>query len=93
MKILLIEFDLMIHGSQSLKDKRSVLKGLLDRIKSRYNVSVAEVADHDIWQRAGIAVVTVSNLESRVEKNVSSIISEIESTGELEILADHRQWL
>jgi uncharacterized protein YlxP (DUF503 family) len=46
----------MIPWAQSLKDKRSAVHGLKDRLRSRFNASVAEVAYLDKWQRAVIAV-------------------------------------
>ena len=47
-------------ASQSLKDKRSVLKSLKDRLHQRFNVSVAETAHQDLWQRAEITAAVVS---------------------------------
>ena len=52
--------DIYIPESNSLKEKRSVLKRLKDRIRNKFNVSVAEVDDHDIWRRAKIGIAHVS---------------------------------
>jgi uncharacterized protein YlxP (DUF503 family) len=55
-------FELHLPGSRSLKDKRQVLRRLKDRLRSRYNVAVAEMADHaDLWQRGRLAVVSVAH--------------------------------
>ncbi len=53
--------DIYIPESNSLKDKRSVLKRLKDRIRNKFNVSVAEVDDHDIWRRAKIGIAHISS--------------------------------
>jgi uncharacterized protein YlxP (DUF503 family) len=54
-------FEIHLHDSRSLKDKRKVLRRLKDRLRSRHNVAVAEVDDHaDLWQRAGLVVVSVA---------------------------------
>lgn len=53
-------WELHLEGCQSLKDKRSVLKSLLARLR-KLNVAVAEVEHQDLWQRAGIAAATVAS--------------------------------
>ena len=52
---------LAIDGSRSLKDKKRALKSLLTRARNTFNVAVAEVDDLELWTRAGIGVVCVSN--------------------------------
>jgi len=49
-----------VPGARSLKDKRRVVKSILDRVRSRFNVSAAEVDSHDLHQRAGLAFSAVS---------------------------------
>jgi len=55
-----LEIELLIAESHSLKARRRVVKSLKDRIRTRFNVSVADVGDQDVWQRVilGVAVVT-----------------------------------
>ena len=50
-----------IRDSASLKDKRHAIRSLRDRIRSRYNVSVAEVDHQDLWQRAALGIAVVSS--------------------------------
>lgn len=69
MLVALERFDLRIPGCGSLKEKRHVLKALINAIRSKFNVSVAEVDHHDLWQRAAIAVAVVSG-ESYQAKRV-----------------------
>jgi len=45
-------WELHLAACQSLKDKRHVLKSLKDRLHNKFNVSAAETAHHDLWQRA-----------------------------------------
>jgi len=54
-------WELQIHGCNSLKEKRSVLKSVKDRLHNEYNVSVAETAHQDAHQRAELAACVVSN--------------------------------
>jgi len=53
-------WELHLEGSQSLKDKRHILKSLKDRLHNRFNVSAAETDHHDLWQRAELSVCVVS---------------------------------
>jgi uncharacterized protein YlxP (DUF503 family) len=63
--------ELHLPGVDSLKGKRHVLKGLKERVRTRFEVAVAEVDHHDIWQRATLAVACVSH-DSRHANEVVS---------------------
>jgi uncharacterized protein len=56
---------LQLHANQSLKEKRRVLKSMIEKTRHRFNVSVAEVADQDLHQRATLGVAVVGS-DSRV---------------------------
>lgn len=56
----LVTWELHLSGCQSLKDKRRVLKSLKDRLHRTLNVSVAETAHHDLWQRAEVSCCVVA---------------------------------
>ena len=53
--------ELFIAESQSLKDKRQVLLSLKDRLRGKFNLSVAEVDRQDLWQKAVLGLVCVAN--------------------------------
>ena len=57
----LCRLELFIADSQSLKDKRQVLLSLKDRLRQKFNLSVAEVDAQDLWQKAVLALACVSN--------------------------------
>ena len=67
-----------IPGSRSLKDKRSVVKSLLMRLQKQFNISIAEVGDHDLWQMTTIGIACVSNHTDRVDEVISAAVSLIE---------------
>ena len=77
MTIALLSIELFLPMSQSLKDKRMVLRRLKDRLAA-FNVAIAEVAHQDLWQRAGLGVVTVATSDDMAEKTLSSVLNEIE---------------
>ncbi len=60
MVIGVVSWELHLAGAASLKDKRSVLRSLKDRLHNEFNVSVAETGHHDVWQRAEITACTVA---------------------------------
>ena len=77
MVVGLLSIELHLPGSRSLKDKRMVLRGIKDRLR-KFNVAVAEVAHQDLWQRAGLGVVTVSTTNARVDQELAAVVGEIE---------------
>jgi uncharacterized protein YlxP (DUF503 family) len=68
MVVGVLRLTLYIQGASSLKDKRQVVRKVTDRLRSRFNVGVAEVGDNDIWQRAVIGIVGVANDHSFVNE-------------------------
>jgi uncharacterized protein len=77
-------FELHLPASRSLKDKRRVVKSLIDRVHQRYRISIAETDFHDLHQRAEIAVVVVAaGGESEMEKMMDEIRSVVESDPEV----------
>ena len=77
MTVALLSVELFLPMSQSLKDKRMVLRRLKDRLRDE-NVAVAEVAYQELWQRAGLAVVTVATADEVAERTLASVMDEIE---------------
>ena len=77
MIVALLSLELYLPMSQSLKDKRMVLRRLKDRLGA-FNVAVAEVAHQDLWQRAGLGIVTVASSDDMVEKTMTAVMDEIE---------------
>lgn len=77
MTVVLLSVELHLPMSQSLKDKRMVLRRLKDRIGA-LNVAIAEVAHQDLWQRAGLGIVTVATSGDVAEQTLSSVMHEID---------------
>ena len=77
MVVGLLSIELHVRGSQSLKEKRMVLRRIKDRLK-KFNVAVSEVDHQDLWQRAGLAVVTVSSDQQHADRELAAVADEIE---------------
>ena len=61
MPIAFLTLDIHIEAAQSLKDKRQVLRSIKDRLRGSFNVSVAEIDPSNLWNRAMIGVVSISD--------------------------------
>ena len=91
--ISLLTIELMIPWARSLKDKRSAVRGLKDRLRSRFNASVAEVAYQDKWQRAVIAVCILNSDRRQLESDMARVRQLCEEARDLQIADMHQQWL
>jgi hypothetical protein len=78
MVICLCTIDLHLPGANSLKDKRSVLKSVMRRVRNEFNVSIAEVDQQDVWRSAVLAVVTVSSDRAYAHGLVTKVVQWIE---------------
>lgn len=72
MVVGILKLRLMIPGAHSLKEKRQALRSIKDRLRSQYNVSVAEVDSQDLWQVAELGVCAVGNDREVVESALDS---------------------
>ena len=84
MVVGMAEVELSLPGAQSLKDKRRVVKSLLERCRQRWNVSAAEVEDNDLWQRAVLGLAVVANSSEHCHQVLSAAVRFLE--GEPEVL-------
>ncbi len=89
MIIGVLTVELFLGEASSLKDKRKIIKSMVDRIRARFNVSVAEVGDQDIWQRSTIGISFVSCGQAHVHKVFAAIIRFIEACGDV-LITDYR---
>lgn len=80
----ILTLEILIPTSASLKDKRMVLNKIKDKSK-KFNISIAEIEFQDKWQRAGIAIVTVSSTQSLVQEILNKVFSQLDSDYTFEI--------
>ena len=79
---------LIIYESNSLKDKRSVIKSIIGKIQSRFNVSIAEIDLNENWQRSIIGFACVTNDTNHANQVISKVINYIDEDSRVEII-DH----
>ncbi len=85
MIIAVLTVDLLLYDSASLKDKRGVIRRLKDRLKNKFNISIAEVEYLDKWQRARLGVAQVGGDYKFLEKNMHKILEMIDAYEAVEV--------
>ena len=74
-----LKIDLYLHDNRSLKGKRKIVKSMIDKVKHKFNVSIAEVGSNDKWQRIELGASTVGNDRRHVNASLNNILSFLES--------------
>lgn len=80
------QVELLLPQAQSLKDKRFVLSSVKTRIGNKFNVSIAEVDQNDLWQRATLGLSLVSNERKHVDQVFTKILNLLSNEDQLEII-------
>jgi len=88
-----IRLVLGVPGSRSLKDKRRVLKSLKERLRNRFNVSVAETRFQDLWQRAELTVCVVADAPARADPVLESADRFVASDVRVRIIRAERSFV
>jgi uncharacterized protein YlxP (DUF503 family) len=86
MVIGVCKLDLRIPENHSLKEKRHVLRKLIDRVKTRFNVAISEVGDNDLWQRSQMGFCTVGNDRRHINSSLDKVIYFIEQMNLVEMV-------
>jgi uncharacterized protein YlxP (DUF503 family) len=85
MIIGLLSIEIFIPSSTSLKDKRMVLNHIRDKVRKKYNVSIAEVDFLDKWQRSLIGIALVTSQKSFAEEMLTKIFQQLDDDYNFEI--------
>ncbi|MBT9175983.1 MAG: hypothetical protein DDT20_00285 [Firmicutes bacterium] len=78
-RIGVIVLELFLPDAHSLKDKRSIVRSLVAKIRQRFNVSVAEIGHQELWQRTVIVVAVVSASAAVADKSLTAILGMVEA--------------
>jgi uncharacterized protein YlxP (DUF503 family) len=94
--IAFLTLELSIEHAQSLKDKRQVVRGLKDRLRNHFNVSVAELDSSGLWNRATVGVVSISDSRDYLDglmKNVERQALRVANNGGAEVIDSFLEFL
>jgi len=86
MVVGICQLDIFIEGNNSLKGKRQILRQVIERTKNKFNISIAEVGDNDLWQRSKIGFSVVGNDTRFVNSCLDTIKGFIENLTIVEVL-------
>jgi uncharacterized protein len=86
-------FDLHVPQSRSLKTKRAAIRPIVDGLRHRYRVSVAEVDHQNQWQRAAIGVAVVGGTSAQVREVLASVERFVANAPDIELLDTETAWL
>ena len=105
MTVAIARVTLFLGGSHSLKEKRMVLRRVKDLVRDKFNVSIAEVAEHDIWQRAVVGLSLVGSDRRFAESALDEVLRfirdkaevvkeerEVQTFGDDQLGADFTHW-
>jgi hypothetical protein len=87
-----VRFDLHLPAVHSLKEKRAVIRPILDGARNRFHVAAAEVDHQDQWQRAGLGIAAVAATVGHVEEVLDRVERFVWSFPEVEVIAAERSW-
>ena len=82
----LLTIELHIPDARSLKEKRFVLRSIKDRVRNKFNVSIAEIDANDLWQRCVLGVACVANERTIVNKMLDGVSNTILNTPSVELI-------
>jgi hypothetical protein len=77
--------DVIIPENHSLKGKRQVIKKIIDRVRNRFNISIAEVGDNELWQRSQLGISLVGNDRRFVNSYLDRVVNFIEAMNIVDI--------
>lgn len=85
----LLELDLLLHYSKSLKDKRQHVRSLTHQLNKKFHLSVSEVGYHDLWQRSLIGVAVVGGEVHHLRTVLQNVAKWSGANWPGDILSDH----
>jgi uncharacterized protein YlxP (DUF503 family) len=88
-----MSFDLHVPASRSLKSKRAAIRPIVDGLRHRFRISVAEVGHQDQWQRAEIAVAVVGESDGGVQHVLDGVERFVATAADVELVGIETTWL
>ena len=90
MHVSVCQIQLRLPENHSLKGKRQVIKSIVTRLKNKFNVSVAEIDDQDLWQLATLGMACVSNHRRHADETLANVVKfVVQNYPDVEVLSSH----
>ncbi len=86
-----IKIDFHLSDNRSLKGKRKIVKSMVGKVRSRFNVSIAEVGSNDKWQKIELGISAVGNDRRHIDSSLNSVLDFLESLYLAEIVSTNME--
>ncbi len=71
--------ELRLHDNRSLKGKRKIVRSMVDKVKHKFNVAIAEIGSNDKWQKIELGISTVGNDRRHIDSSLANVLSFLDS--------------
>ncbi|MBW1667561.1 MAG: DUF503 domain-containing protein [Deltaproteobacteria bacterium] len=88
-----LKIEFRLHDSRSLKGKRKIVRSMVDRVKNKFNISVAEIGSNDKWQKIELGITTVGNDRRHIDASLNNVMSFLESLYLAELVESKKEIL
>lgn len=86
MVVGILRVKVKLFGGQSLKEKRQVVKSIVTRLRNRFNISISEIDNHNLWQRATLGISTIAPDSGRAHQILSRVLESLKREKYLSLL-------
>ena len=83
--------DIFLPSANSLKTKRKVIQSLIAQLKNRYNISVAEVDNQDLWQKSSLGISCINSDYRNLQSILGKIINHIHTKNDIEVISEKNE--
>jgi len=81
-----LRIELYMPQCHNLKEKRQIIRSVIDRVRNRFNVAVSEVDKNDLWQLCSLGIACISNSEYNAREILDGVDRCVRATGKAEVL-------
>ena len=79
MVVGVLRIELHLHDNRSLKGKRKIVRSMVDKVKHKFNVAIAEIGSNDKWQKIELGISTVGNDRRHIDASLNTVLSFLDS--------------
>ena len=74
-----LKIEIYLHDNHSLKGKRKIVRSMVDKVKHRFNVAIAEIGSNDKWQKIELGVSAVGNDRRHIDASLNNVLTFLDS--------------
>jgi uncharacterized protein YlxP (DUF503 family) len=74
-----LKIDIYLHDNHSLKGKRKIVRSMVDKVKHKFNVAIAEIGSNDKWQKIELGVSAVGNDRRHIDASLNNVLTFLDS--------------